>query len=130
MDEQIRQGQKVVLAIIATTLLVSLTNIVVVLVVGGERPAPRDFGRFVLTALLCFFLYQGRSWVRWVLGGLLGLGAIFAAVAGLALLRQMPGAGSLWLLVLAILYGACSGMLFFSSSLKAFLAHQRAQHAR
>lgn len=44
------------------------------------RRGIEDIVRFALQCALCFALYRGKRWARWILGGLLAAGAIVLSV--------------------------------------------------
>ena len=70
-------AQKLVIAIIAGFLVLSLASWL-------PGPETKDVVRFLLIVLLCWFLWRGAGWARWVLGV---LAAIALIVAGISILR-------------------------------------------
>jgi hypothetical protein len=125
MDAPIRKGRLLIIGVVAICLCVSITSILFSILATGPRQVPQQLIRFGLTVLLCVLLYQGRAWVRWVLGILLALAAILGLLSGVALRSQSLAA--LILVGMGLLYTACVIVLFFSSSVRAFLAYQHDQ---
>ena len=125
MNPQIRQGRRILLVVIATCLLLSVSSILSYnLVLGPGKMVPQVV-RFLLTVLLCVFLYRGKDWARWLFGLLYSYNCIYALSMGIPLLSQ-----SLWGLMIlfpGILYLLMVVVLFFSPSVRAFLT---AQHER
>ncbi|MGG6298168.1 hypothetical protein ACQ4M4_27560 [Leptolyngbya sp. AN02str] len=76
--------------------------------------------RFALTLLLCFALFQGCNWARWVSGALLGVGCLGAVVAGILLLQTTPLAVALFFL--GQIYAGCACILFVVPSVCQFFA--------
>lgn len=123
MDTRIRQGRRILLLVIATCLLLSVSTILSYNLVLGPGKIVPQVVRFLLTALLCVFLYRGKDWARWLFGLLYGHNTIYAFTMGIPLLSQ-----SLWglmILFLGVLYLLMGVILFFSPSVRAFLTAQR-----
>lgn len=129
MKQSIQKGKTLVIAIIAAVLILSLINITVIGTLVSEPPTIEDAIRFLLSIALCYFLYQGQGWARWVLGVLLALGG-FAAIPSFFLLFQVSFLGAVWLLIMGISYLGCSWFLLRSPEVKSFLAYRRARQVR
>jgi hypothetical protein len=123
MDRTIHKGRNTIIAVIAACLLISLASILLTNMVQGSDRIGGQSIRFLLTILLCVLLYQGKAWVRWVLGILFLLSGLGGLISGAALLAISPLA--VILIIIGIIYLACVVALFFVSDVQAFLAHQR-----
>ena len=71
-------GRIAVLTIIAGILLLSVVS-------WYSDPEMKDIVRFAITCVLCWFLYKGKNWARWVFGILFGLAGLFSLYAFFAL---------------------------------------------
>lgn len=123
MEPRAFQGRQLVIGVIAACLFISIVTIGFSNFAAGPQQLPQQAIRLLLTILLCALLYQGRNWVRWVLGILFLLGGLGSLVGGLALLPIPWVAATLF--VMAIVYLICGSILLFSSNVRVFLAHQR-----
>lgn len=75
---------------------------VVLLLIGGflatslmswfPGPDVKDVGRFLLSCTLCWFLWKGANWARWIMGVLAALACILGAVALLRTSARMEAA--------------------------------------
>lgn len=132
MNSTAQRGKMLVLIIIAAVIGVSLINSVVTSTLLPNQPVSetvKDGIRLALTLLLCYFLYQGHGWAKWVTGVLIGLGG-FLAIPGALLVIRYSLLGALWLLMMAAIYLTASWILLRSSEIKAFQSAQRAGQAR
>lgn len=119
-----------VLAVIAISIVLSMLAIAFyILTVGGDK-IPQQVFRRGLTMLLCFFLYQGQGWARWVMTGLFALGSVYGLVTAFTLFALGIAFGAIVMLVMSILYLGCGLTLLLSSSVAAFLAYQRMSYVR
>ena len=121
MDEKAKRGRTIVFVFIAMFLLMSLTiSLVKDLLIP---PAPSTIGnqvfRFILSVVLCWFLYDGRGWAKWILVCLLALGSMFGLVGAFSLLGKTSFA---WIvLTTSAIYAAWAFILALSPSVSAFM---------
>jgi peptidoglycan/LPS O-acetylase OafA/YrhL len=116
-----RNGRTIVLVFIILILLVSVGVIGLYVSAFGTTRLPAQIVRFLLTAALCFWLYQGSMAAKWIMVILLGLGGLLA-LANVSSDNPVAfafGAG------LATVYLSFAVVMVASSSVNAFLAHQR-----
>jgi hypothetical protein len=71
-------ARRLIIALIVGFLVLSLASWL-------PTPEAKDVVRFLLNALLCWFLWRGARWARWVLGV---LAAVAFIVAGISVLRM------------------------------------------
>src|SRR5215207_4901533 len=91
MESTIQKGRLLILAIIVILVVTSLLSTTITVLTFGPDRLWRDAVRLLLTALLCFLLYQGRTWTRWLLALLVGLGGLLGLLGALAVLRLNVG---------------------------------------
>jgi hypothetical protein len=129
ITQDARTGEKLVVTLISATLLLSACVI-------AWRSLPPGAGRlstsvigFLITCLLCFFLYRGREWARWIcivlfsISGIRGL--IHLASFGISI--QNPFLGIAFAAIAFYLFAA--GVLVFSSSVRAYFAWRNVQRS-
>lgn len=73
------------------------------------NPEVKDYVRTAISFVILWFLYQGKSWARWLMGVLSALASVFAVYA-LATLQLEPIQATP-LLVMATFYVAASFLL-------------------
>ena len=106
-------AKKIVLSIIAAILVLSVLS-------WFPSPEPKDIVRLCINGVLCWFLFKGKNWARWVFVVLLALGG---AIAALAISSGHNGAGkSVVLLVMSVTYLASAGLLTFSKSVTSYFS--------
>jgi hypothetical protein len=122
-QEQLRQGKKIAVVIIASVLALSALASVVDIASGAQFAVPVTISRVLSRSVLCYLVWRGFGWARWLLG-LNCMSAILAPIV-LAVSFQLPGAAFVLVFVMALpIFGA--GVLLLSSKpLKAFLSSQR-----
>jgi hypothetical protein len=125
MNESERAGRQMLVAVIAGVLGFSVTSIVLFNIAVGSHELPTQIIRFSLTCVLCFFLYRGHQWARWVVAVLL----IVAALGVLPTLKLLGVNVTLHPLIVLMIafYLSAAGLLLFSSKIKSFLAEQKAR---
>ena len=74
-EKEIKLGWMIVSGILGFVLLLSLLSVLMPLLIGLP-PTISSFVRFGLTLGLCWMVYQGRGWARFVLVALLLLTAL------------------------------------------------------
>ena len=102
-------GNITILVVITILMLFSITTIVIYnLAVGSDRAEIQAF-RFMLTCWMCWFLYHGRTWARWVTIMLLGI-AVLSMIPTLEdfNLAKFPG---LYLLIMTLGYALAVSLL-------------------
>lgn len=132
MNSSAQKGKSLVIAIIVTIVSVSLMNSFFTNLINPNQPFAeivKDGIRLALTFLVCYFLYQGHGWAKWVLGVLAALGG-FVAIPGALLVIRFSLLGAFWLLVMGAIYLAASWVLLRSPEVKAFQSSQRAARSR
>lgn len=113
-------GRTYVMLIIAYFVFSSLAVIVLNNLVLGSDRLLTQLIRFSLTVGLCWMLYQGRNWARIVLAFLAGLAGIMGIFGGLALFATTGHPLTFLLIVQALFYFACFGMLLFFPAVRAY----------
>ena len=109
-------GRRLVVAVIAATLTTSVIVIATFNMDQGSDRLPLQIVRFLLTLGLCFLLYRGTNWARWVAGILFGLTGLGSLAGGFALLSaHKPG---LAMIALGFVYSASAIVLFFVPSVR------------
>ena len=101
-----------------------ISVIVVILVLSilswGSPPDAKDIGRFLVNCALCWFLFKGKNWARWVLVVLL------AAAGGIAAVGILNGQSSIEkaivLYVMSFAYLASAGLLTFPKSVATYFS--------
>jgi hypothetical protein len=120
MTDAALKGQRIVLAICVCALTLSLIVAILVAAVQGPDEIGRLVVRFSLTAILCFFLYQGSPMARWIAVVLFGAGGALAIIPALVSF----GRGSLLTLALGIVYAASALALLFLPPVRAHFARK------
>lgn len=116
METQLTTGRKIVVGVIIATIALSLISIITSVLVDGQ-PLPAHLVRFLLTILLCLFLYRGANWARWIVVILLLLAGPSAVLAGLTLLPH-PGSAAL-LIIIGLVYTTSAILLMFVPAVRA-----------
>lgn len=99
-EKEIKLGWMIVSGILSFVLLLSLLSVLMPLLIGLP-PTISSFVRFGLTLGLCWMVYQGRGWARFVLVALLLLTALtsfLGAGVGVLLSTILITLGVLYLL--------------------------------
>lgn len=125
MTEQAARGRRLVMGALAAMVVVSLISTTLSAVLSGGEGLAQDLIRTALTVALCYAVYQGRAWARWLTVALLGLGGLVSLGAGLVMLLVVPLGGAA-LLLLGVVYIACVVVLAAAPSARAFFAEARA----
>jgi hypothetical protein len=118
MSTSTHPGRPYVIGVIVACLLLSLSSILITNLATGPQKLGQQGIRLLLEIGMCFYLYQGRNWARWVAGILFGLTGLAGLIGGAALLSQSPFA--FLLILLAAIYLACMAVLFFIPSVRAY----------
>ncbi|MFY9259038.1 MAG: hypothetical protein WAO71_00865 [Gallionella sp.] len=106
-------AKKIVLSIITAILVLSVLS-------WFPSPEPKDIGRLCINGALCWFLFKGKNWARWIFVVLLALGgaiAVFAITTGPSGTEK-----SIILLVMSVTYLASAGLLVFSKSVASYFS--------
>lgn len=106
-------AKKIILSIIAATLVLSVLS-------WFPTPEPKDIGRLCINGILCWFLFKGKNWARWIFVVLLALGGVigvFGITAGPSGIEK-----SIVLLVMSVTYLASAGLLVFSKSIASYFS--------
>lgn len=119
MDSSIAKGKGMLMVIIGIMLGISLISVIFF----SSDKMITGIVRFILTGLLCYFLYQGRSWAKWVTAVLMLISAAIGLLGALAILIK-PLLG-LYSLMMAIAYGISGIVLIVSKSVNEFMGYQR-----
>jgi hypothetical protein len=115
-------GKILVLAVLATVLLVQLAVAGLTVLRAGPAGMGSTLIRIAVSLVLSGYLYRGREWARITMAVLLMLGALVAIVGGLQML-QLGAVG--WIIfAMGAIYGGCAAILLFSSSVRDFLSLQ------
>ena len=118
MNTATHPGRPYVIGVIVACLLVSLSSILLTNLASGPQNLGQQGIRLLLTIGLCFYLYQGRNWARWVAGILFGLAGLVGILGAFALLGQSVFA--LLPILLAVIYLVCMAVLFFVPIVRAY----------
>ncbi len=120
MTSEERRGQFILSGLISVLILLSLYTIGQYVLALGTQKLTIQTIRFVITCILCYFLYFGNSAAKWItvvlttVNGFLGL--LFAVV--------FVGLGVNFFVVLSVAYLMVAGTLMFSPAVNRFLEHQ------
>lgn len=123
MSERAQKGQIILLVYLVLVLLASVGVIAFYVSSRGTDRLPAQLIRFVLTVVLCIFLFRGSriaksiSVVLFAIGGSLALNGVFQGSP----LTVALSVG------LAALYLSFAWMLLWSGSVNAFLEHQQGE---
>ncbi|MCE9942542.1 hypothetical protein [Aeromonas rivipollensis] len=79
-------------------------------------PEAKDLIRFAINCILCWFLYKGANWSRWVMAVLASLASVVTAVA----LIKLPGqiTTTLGLVVIFFFYSSAAVILLSQKFIK------------
>ncbi len=143
-DPQIERGRRLVLLVIFITFgyeaLSMLYYAIATAQMFGRPILPLNLEvvvRLTLEAGLCYCVYKGYSWARWVAGILFALGAILGCLPTLQIFsagpsfvfqggRQLLALGGLLLVgTMLFAYLVCAAILLASASVRAFQEAQR-----
>ena len=118
MSDQARRGRTIVIAIIAWTLLIDISTLLLARGANGSQLV------FILSLLgveivLFFFLYAGRNWARLAVGGLSILMGLFG-VWIVFFIHNLNLAGLLVFFCLGGSFLLSAGLLFFSADVRAY----------
>ncbi len=100
--------KRMVVPIIVGFLLIPLFSVLL-------QPDVKSGIRFAISATLCWFLYKGASWARWVMGVLCALGGLASAYFALA---QSSSAAQFIFVVLMVFYLPSAFVLLTGAYLK------------
>jgi hypothetical protein len=117
--------QQAILLLVGIDLIVSLYSMATL----GFGRAPQQAGRLLITLLLCWALWRGARWSRWVVLTVVLLGLLVVSGAALSSLRREVNASSLFLLLMTLGYIAVGRILLWSKDVPAFMAAQRASRS-
>ena len=123
MERGASNGQGLVIAVVAALISTSALVAVVYYFERGSDRLPSQVVRFLLTVVLCVFLYRGANWARWVAGVLCGLSGVGSMFGGAMLLAG--GKQGLPLLGLGVVYVTCFGALLLVPSVSAYFRRDR-----
>lgn len=120
--DKVPTGRLIVLVAIATTLL---GDLVVIFLTIPHIPPPRAIGsvvRWLITAVLLYAVWRGRTWARWLTVALLSLGLLLAIPQALRTMHPL-------LIGIALQFATAICLLAFPPSVSAFLEYQRARYS-
>lgn len=124
MDLVIQEGRTQIIAVIVALIVTFLASQAISNTLSSDRSTAetiQDGIVLALTIALCYFLYQGYSWARWMMAVLLALGAsITIPFAAIAIRRSFVGPASL--LIQSAIYLVISWFLLRSPQIEAFLS--------
>ena len=135
MNSAIQEGKIQVIAIIVAVIFSLLLHRVIVAIHPLDGHSRSLSGitilgvQWALTVVLCYFLYQGHGWVKWVLGVLLATSALPGLLLVLMSISYSVHRFN-WLLIPFIIQLIASWVLLRSPQIKAFLSSQRAEQSR
>jgi len=95
-------ARKIILALIAGFLVLSLLSWL-------PWPDAKDVVRSFLNALLCWFLWRGAGWARWLMGVLAVIGFIVAGISAVRMSLQIEEA--VIVTAMALFYGFAAYVL-------------------
>jgi hypothetical protein len=131
MEDMIRKGRQLVMAIILVPGAVQLVAIACRWLASDSVPTPATLIGFTAKGLLFFFLYRGHAWARWLVGVWFALSGLASLPIGLMLLRFGAAFEAPYLFATGLAVALCgafsligSAMLFGSRSVHGSLAHQ------
>jgi len=107
--EQVALAVKLVLGVALSVLLLEYLT-------SGFAGLGNNAVRLALTGLLCWFLYRGASWARWLTVGLAGLGAVGMLLAA----TRVTGLPAVLFAAYAAAYAWAIRLLTFSAHTSAF----------
>ncbi|MDR1994011.1 hypothetical protein [Azonexus sp.] len=111
----------------AKSIIVSIVTIVLGFSVLSWFPTPeaKDIGRFVVNCVLCWFLFKGKNWARWVLAVFLTLGGtmgIFFVVAAPQYIEK-----NIFIYAISFFYLASAALLVFSRTVASYFSGSTVQ---
>jgi hypothetical protein len=111
----VSNAQKVILVLIGGLLAISSISWFV-------GPDAKDFVRFLLECVLCWYLWKGANWARWVVSVLAAVACVMLAVS--ALRAPVQGAAAAVVIAIALFNGFAAYVLL---SRKWVAAHFRTE---
>lgn len=103
-------------------IVISVIAVVLVFSVLSWLPSPdaKDIGRFFVNCVLCWFLFKGKNWARWILVVLLAVGGSMVALAIAA--GQTSIEKAIVLYVMSFSYLVSAGLLALSKSVARYFS--------
>ena len=89
MESSVSKGRNLVFAAMGIIIGISMVTIFFNLITGVHQSFVVQFIRFVLTCGLCYLVYSGVSWARWVCVILMGI-ACFLGLSGVLSIIDNP----------------------------------------
>jgi hypothetical protein len=123
---EIQRGRRLLQLAIALIIGLDLIGSIGSIASGGPTQLPQRVGRFLVTLLLCWALWRGHQWSRWLIVVLASVGVLLVPVMVFNPLRERFDVGGLVVLVMVIVAIAIVGSLL-SRDVRAFMASQRAR---
>jgi len=123
MDVELLRGRKIVVAIIITTIAMSLFTVILTNIISGTGKIPQQAVSLILTLVLSYFLFKGVNAARIISIILYYIAAIFGAMMSIAISFKDPS--GLVLLIPAIIYALCAILLMFSAPVKQYFSERR-----
>jgi len=118
MDPQVLTARRIVLAIIAFAMSMPMVVITTFHIGRNQERLPQQIVRFVLTLVLCTFLFRGANWARWVAVILFLVAGTAELVEGVVLLSD--GTHGLILIATGSVCLASAAVLFFVPVVRAY----------
>lgn len=123
MDANILKGKKMLIIAISFVLGISIISIVIFLFSLGTEKLLEQTVRLALTALLCYFVYNGYSWAKWVMVVLLSISA-FIGLLGTITIVVSPVLGIVSFVYFAV-YAEVVYIIAIQKDAKAFMKYQK-----
>ena len=123
MKASVKKGKNIVIGIICILLGVSLLSILLNIFSIGTGKIGTQAVRFFLTAALCFFVYKGQNWAKWVTVVLMSIAALAGLIGTLSVMAY-PLLGAISFIYF-ILYTTVVILLLAPKSVKEFMEYQR-----
>ncbi len=89
METNIEKGRNMVIIAICIMLGVSLLNFLLNQISGVNENFFVWVVRFLLTCLLCYFIYNGHSWAKWLSIVLLGITCVLSLIGTLSIFLSL-----------------------------------------
>jgi len=126
MNPEAHKGKKIIAAILFVQLFASLGLPVFIKSFGiKEVDIPSQGASVVIAVFLCYFVYRGNKWAKYILTACM---AISAAGAGFAIFLTLPFKPlTVLMILLFVMYGVMADQLLLSKPVKAYFEYRNPQ---
>ncbi len=118
MSPEAQRGKVIVMIVLGTLLCSDVLIVGLTVARKGLLYSGSSIVRFLFTVALCYAVFSGRTWARWLTVGLISIAFMMMAV--FLFRTQHP-----LIIATTILFGAAASLLTFPPSVSAFFRHHR-----